>query len=133
MRRDVEVTLEFLSTAEGGRASAVRSAYRPQFHYDGQDWDAAHEYPDAEEVLPGQRARAFLTFLSPAAHLGKIAPGKTFAIREGSRTVARGRVEKLLDLVESASRELLHQALAAYYLKLGGAASDETDRCALEL
>ena len=133
MRRDVEVSLEFLSTDEGGRVSAVRNGYRPQFHYDGQDWDAAHEYPDVEQVLPGQRARAFLTFLSPSKHLGKVAPGKPFEIREGSRIVARGRVEKLLDLVESASRELLHQALEAYYLKLGAAAADETDRNALDL
>jgi elongation factor Tu len=99
---DVEAEITFVPTEQGGRKSAVYSGYRPQFCYEGQDWDAFHEYPDVEAVLPGQTVRALLLFLSPAAHIGRIHPGMAFEVREGNRVVARGRITRLLGLEESA-------------------------------
>ncbi|HTQ03842.1 MAG TPA: hypothetical protein VMI54_08285 [Polyangiaceae bacterium] len=133
MRRDIEVFLQFVPTSEGGRSTPVWTGYRAQVHYANGDWDAMHEYPDDERVLPGQRVRAFLHFLSPAEHLGKVVPGLDFEIREGSRVVAHGRVERLVDLRESAIRARLHDALEEYYLKLGSSASDETNSVASDL
>ena len=66
-------------------------------------------------MLPGDRARAFVTFLSPSAHWGRLGVGKAFSIREGGRVVAHGRVEQLLDLCESAIRERVHELLESRY------------------
>jgi translation elongation factor EF-Tu-like GTPase len=42
---DIEATVYFLKTAEGGRVGPAFSDYRPQFYYDGHDWDARQLYP----------------------------------------------------------------------------------------
>ncbi len=102
--RDIEVELRFLTTAEGGRKGPAHSGYRPQVFYDGRDWDANHEYPDVERANPGDTVRAYLCFLSPQEHEGKLVPGKTFQIREGQKVVAEGRVLRVLELPESAAR-----------------------------
>ncbi len=105
--RDIEAEIYFLTTEEGGRKSYALNGYRPQFFYYGKDWDAPHEYPDVEKVNPGDTVRAFLGFLSPQEHVNKIHVGMEFLIREGSKTVGRGVVIKILALVESAKRDTL--------------------------
>jgi translation elongation factor EF-Tu-like GTPase len=86
---DVEVELTFLPTEHGGRKGPAFSNYRPQFYYAGHDWDALHEYPDVAQVNPGDTVRAYLTFLSPDEHLGRIKPGMAFLVREGQKIVVR--------------------------------------------
>ena len=103
--RDIEAIVEFLPESQGGRSSPAKSGYRPQFFYAGKDWDAPHEYPDVPEVAPGERARAFIGFLSPAEHDGNITVGMPFLIREGSRIVGYGSVTELLELAASAQRQ----------------------------
>ena len=102
--RDIEAEITFLPTEHGGRQGFALSGYRPQFYYDGHDWDAQHEYPEDEAVYPGQTVRAYLRFLSPQEHVGKLRPGKAFLIREGNKTVAYGSVLVVLDLEASAKR-----------------------------
>ncbi|HST03284.1 MAG TPA: elongation factor Tu [Chloroflexia bacterium] len=102
--QDIEVTLYYLTREEGGRKKPAFSGYRPQFHYSGRDWDAVHSYPDVEFVQPGQSARAYLSFLSPECHVGRLQPGTEFLVREGQRVVARGVVTRILNLEESAKR-----------------------------
>ncbi len=101
---DAEATVTFLATEQGGKARPVRTDYRPQFFYNGHDWDAVHEYPDQEWVYPGQTAGVLLRFLSPQEHLGRVVAGLEFAVREGARTVAHGVITKVLALELSASR-----------------------------
>jgi elongation factor Tu len=96
--RDIEVEMTFLPTEHGGRKGPAVSGYRPQFYYDGRDWDASHEYVEVERVFPGQTVRAYLTFASPQAHIGKLRPGQAFLIREGNKAVAYGAVVRVLDL-----------------------------------
>src|SRR4051812_364992 len=100
--RDIEVQLTFLPTDGGGRLGPVFRDYRPQFHYAGVDWDARHKYPDVTQVNPGDTVRAYLAFLSPAEHAGRIQGGMPFLIREGLKTVAYGVVTRVLELEESA-------------------------------
>lgn len=102
-RPDIEVVLTFLPTKLGGRTSPAFDAYRPQFHYDGNDYDASHMYPEVEAVEPGQTTRAFLTFVSPERLIGKIERNASFLIREGSRVVAYGCVRRTLLLDASSS------------------------------
>lgn len=96
--RDIEVELTFLPTEHGGRGCATQSGYRPQFYYAGHDWDAVHEYPDVTEASPGDTVRAYLAFLSPEDHVGRITPGMPFLVREGQRVVGYGSVVRILDL-----------------------------------
>ena len=102
---DIEAEITLTATEEGGRTSPARSGYRPQFYYDGHDWDAVQTYEGVEWVDPGQTARAYLSFASPECQVGKLYPGKAFLLREGTRVVGRGRVIKILGLEESAKRK----------------------------
>lgn len=101
--KDIEAEIYFLKTEEGGRKTPAKNNYRPQFFYNGHDWDAPHFYPDVEEVYPGETVRAYLGFLSPKEHFGKIYVGMEFLVREGSKTVAKGRVTKIIELEQSAN------------------------------
>lgn len=102
---DVEAEITFVPAEQGGRSTPAFSGYRPQLYYDDRDWDAEHEYPDVESALPGRTVRAFLRFLGPEAHVGRVHPGLEFEVREGARVVAHGRVTRILHLAESAERE----------------------------
>jgi translation elongation factor EF-Tu-like GTPase len=101
---DIEVELNLLTTEEGGRRTRALSGYRPQFSYDGYDWDAIQDYGDVEMVAPGETVVAYLQFLSPQCHVGKLYPGKEFLLREGSRVVGRGHVITVLHLEANAER-----------------------------
>jgi elongation factor Tu len=102
--QDIEVLLTFLHTESGGRKEPVFSGYRPQFYYQGDDWDAIHTYIGIEQVNPGDTVMAQLRFLSPQNHVGRLCVGTEFQIREGNRTVATGHVTKILHLEENATR-----------------------------
>lgn len=96
----IEGMVEFLTTEAGGRNKLAFSGYRPQFYYAGHDWDANQEYPDVKQVNPGDTVRTIFTFLSPSEHWGKVEVGIPFLIREGTRTVAYGKVTEILELLE---------------------------------
>ncbi len=98
---DIEAEISFVPTEQGGRRTLAFSGYRPQFYYDGRDWDAEHAYPDVESVSPGQTVRALLWFFSPHKHVGRVYPGMEFQIREGDRTVGRGKITKILHLEDA--------------------------------
>jgi translation elongation factor EF-Tu-like GTPase len=100
--RDVEASIFFLSEKDGGRKKGAMTGYRPQFYYEGHDWDAEHEYPDVTMAMPGQKVRAYLRFMSPAEHFGRVYAGMPFLLREGSKIVGYGVITALLDLEASA-------------------------------
>ena len=101
--KDAEAVVTYLRPEDGGRSQPAFSSYRPQFHYNGHDWDASHFYPDVESVAPGETARVLLSFLSPASHVGRLRVGSPFLLREGRRIVGYGAITKLLALEEAAS------------------------------
>ncbi|MDP9310455.1 MAG: elongation factor Tu [Chloroflexota bacterium] len=96
-RRDILAEVTFLATAEGGRATPALTGYRPQLWYDDVGWSAMHEYIDVPSVAPGQTARAFLTFMSPERHIGKLSAGQPFLLREGSRVIGTGKMIEILN------------------------------------
>ena len=58
---------------------------------------------DEERVVhTGETVQGYLTFLSPRAHVGRLAVGTPFIFRVGQRVVATGYVREILDLVQSA-------------------------------
>lgn len=102
--KDIEAEIYFLTPTEGGRSTPAYNDYRPQFYYDGHDWDARHVYPDVEKVNPGDTVRAYLGFLSPQEHYGKVFVGMNFLIREGAKTVGKGKITNIIELENSAKR-----------------------------
>ena len=118
--KDAESEISFLTAEEGGRTAPCTSGYRPQFYYDGHDWDAIHNYPDEQEpVHPGDTVTVYLSFVSPHHHVGNLCPGKEFLVREGARVVGRGRITKILDLEKSA--ELSRERESKRHVTLNGA------------
>jgi len=104
--RDIEAQITFLSSDQGGRKTPATTGYRPQFSYDGQDWDAIQTYPNRKWVYPGETVTAYIAFLSPEHHRGNLYPGREFQVREGSRIVATGIVTKVLELDSRKSEPL---------------------------
>ena len=96
---EIETEIRYLTTEEGGR-TGVFSDYRGQFWY-GENHDGFQFFPDlapGERVELGVTVRALVRF--PLArwkvfHAHRITVGMEFEIREGRRTVGRGRVTKL--------------------------------------
>ena len=104
LAKDILVEMSYLLTEDGGRKNPTWSGYRPQFFYNNHDWDAQHEYIDVEKVYPGDTVKAYLTFMSPQEHFGKLKIGDHFLIREGRKIIAFGHVIEIIDLENSAKR-----------------------------
>jgi elongation factor Tu len=91
--RRFEASLYLLPAAEGGRRTAVRSGYRPQFFIRTTDVVGVLELGPAGVAMPGDRVDAVIELGSPVA----LEAGLGFAVREGGRTVGAGTVVTLLD------------------------------------
>jgi elongation factor Tu len=82
-----------LSKEEGGRHTPFFSNYRPQFYFRTTDVTGIITLPEGTEmVMPGDNTTVVVELIAP------IAMEKTlrFAIREGGRTVASGRVTEII-------------------------------------
>ena len=96
----IETEIEFLTTEAGGKTRPARSGFWPLFTYQGQNWISEHAYPDQEEVRPGDTAKAYIRFLSPHEHSGKVYVGMPFEVNEGVQTIGHGTVTKVFDQLE---------------------------------
>lgn len=92
----LEAEIYYLTEQEGGRKTAVSSGYRGQFHYNGKDWDAPQQFIDKEICNPGETVKVYLQTLSTDFHVGHFSIGKEFEIREGARTVAKGKITSII-------------------------------------
>jgi elongation factor Tu len=82
-----------LSKEEGGRHKPFFTNYRPQFYFRTTDVTGHIELPEGTEmVMPGDNTAITVELIQPIA----MEEGLRFAIREGGRTVASGRVTKIL-------------------------------------
>ncbi len=83
-----------LSKEEGGRHTPFFSNYRPQFYFRTTDITGIINLPDGVEmVMPGDNTPITVELINPIA----MDKGLRFAIREGGRTVASGRVAEFVD------------------------------------
>ena len=83
-----------LSKEEGGRHNPIFSNYRPQFFFRTTDVTGIITLPEGTEMaMPGDNLTIIVDLIKP------IAMEKTlrFAVREGGKTVASGRVTEILD------------------------------------
>ena len=94
MKESIGADLRFLTTAEGGRRTAVASGYCPVISHPIKPtlsngcWITWEGPPRA--VPPGGAARVTLTFLNPKSVGDWVEPGRPFQVREGRRVVAEG-------------------------------------------
>ncbi|MGQ8367280.1 hypothetical protein [Glaciecola sp. 1036] len=96
---DISVDLKFLSTSDGGRKTPVFSSYRGKHDFGLEEvlLDAVHEYVGTNQIMPGQSAYAYFTFLSPELLNGKLTEGFKFKVQEGNKIVATGKVSKIFN------------------------------------
>ncbi len=90
---DFEATIYVLTKEEGGRHKPFFTNYRPQFYFRTTDVTGTITLPEGTEmVMPGDNTDMTVELGKPIA----MVEGLRFAIREGGRTVASGRVTKIL-------------------------------------
>ena len=83
-----------LSKEEGGRHTPFFNNYRPQFYFRTTDVTGAITLADGVEmVMPGDNTSISVELIAPIA----MEKGLRFAIREGGRTVASGRVSEVIE------------------------------------
>jgi len=88
-----EAQIYVLSKAEGGRHKPFFTNYRPQFYFRTTDVTGHIQLPEGTEmVMPGDNTPITVELIHPIA----MDEGLRFAVREGGRTVASGRVTKIL-------------------------------------
>lgn len=93
---EIEAEIYYLSEGEGGRKTPVGNGYRGQLYYNGKDWDAPQQFMNKVWCNPGETVRVQLQTLSSEYHVGQIKQGMEIETREGSKTVGRGKVLKVL-------------------------------------
>jgi elongation factor Tu len=83
-----------LSKEEGGRHTPFFNNYRPQFYFRTTDITGTINLADGVEmVMPGDNTSIAVELIAPVA----MDKGLRFAIREGGRTVASGRVSEVIE------------------------------------
>jgi elongation factor Tu len=83
-----------LSKEEGGRHTPFFTNYRPQFYFRTTDVTGIISLPEGTEmVMPGDNTAVEVELIAPIA----MEKALRFAIREGGRTVASGRVSDIIE------------------------------------
>lgn len=89
-----EAQLYVLTKEEGGRHSAFRTGYRPQFYFRTTDITGTIELEEGTEmVMPGDNVKVIGELIHPIA----MDEGLKLAIREGGHTIASGQVTKIIE------------------------------------
>ncbi len=90
---DFKAEIYVLSKEEGGRPKPFQDGYRPQFYFRTTDVTGTIHLPEGVQmVLPGDNVSITVELICPIA----MEKGLRFAIREGGRTVASGRVADIV-------------------------------------
>ena len=83
-----------LTKEEGGRHSAFKQGYRPQFYFRTTDVTGICNLPEGVQmVMPGDHITMNIELIAPIA----MEKGLRFAIREGGKTVGAGRVTDITE------------------------------------
>jgi elongation factor Tu len=90
---EFQAAIYVLTKEEGGRHKPFFTNYRPQFYFRTTDVTGSISLAEGSEmVMPGDNTEVTVELGKPIA----MDEGLRFAIREGGRTVASGRVTKIL-------------------------------------
>jgi elongation factor Tu len=90
---EFEAQVYVLTKEEGGRHKPFFTNYSPQFYFRTTDVTGTVDLPEGTEMcMPGDNTSMRVTLGKPIA----MEEGLRFAVREGGRTVASGRVTKII-------------------------------------
>lgn len=90
---EFEAEIYVLTKEEGGRHTPFFPNYRPQFFFRTADITGTVHLPkDVEMVMPGDSVSVSVKLIVPVP----MQEGLTFSVREGGKTVASGRISKLI-------------------------------------
>lgn len=103
---DIEGELSLLPTAQGGRKTPVWSGYRPTHRlYRNYLTSGTHEYPDSDQISPGETTRALVWFTTPKVYPASVWVGRVLAVCEGEHPIGLLTVTKVLNSTLIASPE----------------------------
>jgi hypothetical protein len=102
--QDLEIEVVFSLPEFGGRSRPVYSGLRPQFSYDGKEWEGAIYTESDREIPKGVLVKLIYAFLCPQYPLADLYPGKELQLRDGLQVIACGRVLRLLGLESQLAR-----------------------------
>ena len=89
-----KASIYVLKKEEGGRHTAFRTKYRPQFYLRTMDCTGEITLPEGVEmVMPGDNVEITVELIYAVA----LNVGLRFAIREGGRTVGSGQITEIFD------------------------------------
>jgi translation elongation factor EF-Tu-like GTPase len=96
---DLIATITYLTKAQGGRNTPAHSKYRPQFCLPNQEQSTSGEqiFIGTDLVRPGETVQAEVTLLCPELFSTMLTVGLQFEFKEGRRTVAIGRIDKIIN------------------------------------
>ena len=86
----VTARIKLLKTEAGGRTSYVRSGYRPSFRFGDLYTDGALTFLDHQQVYPGDKCEARITFANPDYVRANLRVGACFDITEGPQKIGEG-------------------------------------------
>ena len=89
-----ECEVYILAKEEGGRHTPIMPGYRPQFYFRTTDVTGTLNFAgDVAMAMPGDNVDIAVELITPIA----MDEHMRFAVREGGRTVASGRVTKIVE------------------------------------
>ncbi|MEO8067325.1 MAG: glycosyltransferase family 9 protein [Flavobacteriales bacterium] len=96
---DLEASIRFLTTAEGGKTRAVFTGYGAMhnFHKNGELNDGRHSYVDRETMMPGENGIVLIKLMAPQRNFGLLSEGDEFTVQEAAHIVGQGRILKIFN------------------------------------
>lgn len=106
-QHDIEGEFHLYGTAQSGRKTPVFSGYRPIHKlYDNYLSSGQHEYPDVEQVAPGETARVLGWLITPEVYPGSLWIGRELDVMEGAtHVVGKLTVTRILNNILAGSAE----------------------------
>lgn len=97
-----DAVIQLLPTHMGGRRTAVRTHYRPNFNFNTEQYFCGEvRFKEGVEwIAPGQSAEATIVLLAARFIPGDLVPGYAFKLTEGTRVVGTGVIQKILEREE---------------------------------
>src|SRR5436853_7397426 len=100
----VTARIRLLKTAEGGRASFVRSGYRPSFRFGDLYTDGTLTFLDRQQAYPSDECEVRLTLANPDYVRGPLVVGAHFDIMAGPRKVVEGTTVSIPTALQNQER-----------------------------
>ncbi|HOU84855.1 MAG TPA: hypothetical protein PK158_08450 [Spirochaetota bacterium] len=79
-------------------AAPMNGNFRPQFYYEGDDWDCIVFSEEIEQINVGEYSNVFVAFLSPDRHKIKLKDNQVFLLKNGQGVIGYGKIIQIIGL-----------------------------------